>query len=299
MQTLGEIRNLLRQADLTPRRRFGQCFLHDANLMRQILELAAPAPGDVVLEVGPGTGSLTGELLSAVSGGQGGRVVAVEIDRGLAALLARQFADREDLTLLVDDVLTGKHEINPEVYRALCGPASMIANLPYSIATPLIAQLLIDAWLARDTQRPRVHRMTFTVQREVAERISASPGGEAYGPVSVLTALLASVRRGPTLPPTAFWPRPKVDSQALRVDVDAEKVRRIGDVHTLRLVVSQAFGQRRKMIRAAARRKDSKLAPQAFEDALVEAEIDPSHRPEQIAPEGFARLADALARRRA
>jgi 16S rRNA (adenine1518-N6/adenine1519-N6)-dimethyltransferase len=299
MQTLGEIRNLLAGAGLTPRKRFGQCFLHDANLMRRILEIAGPAPGDVVLEVGPGTGSLTEELLAIVSGEANGRVVAVEIDRGLGELLRRRLGDRGDLTLLVEDVLTGKHEVNPAVYRALAGPASMVANLPYSIATPLVAQLLTDAWLARHSERPRVDRMTFTVQREVAERICAPPGGEAYGPVSVLTALLASVCPGPILPPTAFWPRPKVDSQVLRVDVEEDKARRIGDVEVLRRVVSQAFGQRRKMIRSAGRRKGALLPAAAFDSALGEAGIDPTLRPQQIDPVGYARLAEVVARTKA
>src|SRR5262245_9624801 len=166
-QTLSEIRSLLAAAGLAPQHRFGQNFLVDLNLMRKLVQRAEVSNADVVLEVGPGTGSLTEILLES-----GARVIAVEIDRGLQELLHARLGDNPRFTLLRGDALAGKNEINPSVLEALrsteTGPGGarkLVANLPYQIATPLLADLLHVT--------PPVSRMTCTIQKEVGERLIA------------------------------------------------------------------------------------------------------------------------------
>ncbi len=290
MQTLNEIRRLLDEANLAPRKAFGQCFLIDAHHMAAVLETADPADDAVVLEVGPGTGSLTEELLARC-----GRVVAVEIDRGLCDLLRRRLGDASRLTLLCCDVLAGKHTLNPRVLDALGPRAEMVANLPYNIATPLVAECLRESWRARlPAGRCRFDRLTFTVQKEVADRLAAGPGDGSYGPVSVLVALLGDARAGAVIPPTAFWPRPKVSSRVVRIDVDPDAADRLRDVEALSAVLTAAFGQRRKQIGSAGRRTDAFEAA-AFDAALAAAGIDPTARAERIDPGQYLTLSNALA----
>ncbi len=283
MQRLNEIRALLSSAGLAPRRRLGQCFLIDAGSMRRLLDLAAVGPGERVLEVGPGTGSLSEELLE-----RGARVVAVEIDPGLAALLRERLADRENFTLLEQDVLAGKSAVAPAVLEATAPAASLVSNLPYSIATPLIAECLCGTWRAVRGDAPvRFGSLTFTVQREVADRLTAGPGSGHYGPVSVLVGLLGSVSVGPVVPPGAFWPRPKVDSRILRIDYD-ESSALGGQLPALRRILSTVFQQRRKQIGSA---RHTKHFGSIWPEALSDAGIDPTLRPEQVSPERFAALA--------
>jgi 16S rRNA (adenine1518-N6/adenine1519-N6)-dimethyltransferase len=136
--------------------------------------------------------------------------------------------------------------------------------------------------------------MTFTVQREVADRFAAAPGGEAYGPLSILTALLGRVRMGPIVPATAFWPAPTVASRILRIDFDPAAAGRVKDAAVLTTVVNLAFGQRRKQMRAMLRRSDVPFAPEALERAMAEAGIDPQERAERIRPEQYLAMATAL-----
>lgn len=293
MQTLTEIRRLLEQAGLSPRKAFGQCFLIDGNLLGKVLELAEVTAEQTVLEVGPGTGSLTEELLA-----RAGRVVAVEIDRGLTELLRHRLGGRDKLTLVGGDVLAGKHEISPDVLAACGAPqgeastACLVSNLPYNIATPLLAECLLLSW--RALRGPggacRFDRLTFTVQKELAERLVAGPGSSAYGPVSVLVALLGRWRLGPIVPASAFWPAPKVASRIVRIDFDAARAALLADAATLSATLSAAFGQRRKQVGTIFRR-----AWPAAAEALPAAGVDPTWRAEQIAPEQYLALANALA----
>lgn len=209
MQTLREIRELLGARGLRPRRRLGQHFLIDKNLVRRLVTAAGVGAGANVLEVGPGTGTLTEELLA-----RGCRVVAVELDRGLADLMRERFRDAIEagrLTMIEGDVMAGKHAIASAVLSALGpGPWRLVANLPFAVATPLLMALL--------TTHPACEGMYVTVQREVARRLMAPPGTRDYGPVSVVAQSLAQVREIARVPASCFWPRPGVDSSMVMLE---------------------------------------------------------------------------------
>ena len=287
-QTLAEIRTLLNAAGLSPRHRFGQNFLIDLNLMRKIVAAAQLGAGDVVLEVGPGTGSLTELLLDT-----GCRVVAVEIDRDLHRLLAARLGDHPRLTQLCGDALAGKHALHPALLDALHaqrpapeGAYKLVANLPYQIATPLIMELLYG--------RPRFASLTCTIQKEVAERVLSPPGRSSYGPVSVVAQTLAEVRRVASLPPEVFWPQPKVASLAIQLALrDDAPVPEPQWPEFVRLVRT-AFMQRRKMLRSALK----PLGIRALSDKLAACGISPDARAEMVSPQLWQSLQRALSARR-
>ncbi|MBS3735348.1 MAG: ribosomal RNA small subunit methyltransferase A [Phycisphaerae bacterium] len=297
MQTLSEIRALLAEAQLAPRRRLGQNFLIDANLMGKLVALADPSPGQTVLEVGAGTGSLSEALLARCA--PDGRVVAVEADAGLGRLLRRRLGERANLTLICGDALAGKHAIAPDVLAAAGPEAVLVANLPYSIATPLLAEALATTWHTDhgSAATPCALRcLTVTVQQEVADRLTAAAGVGAYGPVSVLVSLLGGGTIGPAVPPEAFWPRPKVASRMLRIDYDARAAGRIDALDALRRLLTAAFAQRRKRIGSLPRRCAATLEPAAVAAALDAGGIDPDARPQAVPPEHYRRAANALVR---
>ncbi|NLW88041.1 MAG: ribosomal RNA small subunit methyltransferase A [Planctomycetes bacterium] len=291
MQTLAQIRALLEEAGLSPRRMFGQNFLIDLNLMNKVLELADVDPSQPVLEVGPGTGSLTEALLET-----GAKVVAVEIDRGLHALLANRFADRPNIRLIHADILAGKHAVNPAVLGELGSAAQLVSNLPYNIATPLVAQCLLDTWSAMHGESGlcRFSRLTFTVQLEVAQRMSAGPGDEEYGPISVLAGLLGRMTVGPVIPATAFWPQPKVNSRILRIDFDEQAADRIKNAADLAQIIFLAFNQRRKQIGPILQRRLEGATGADVEAALKLAGVEPQQRAQSIKPEQFMLIANSL-----
>lgn len=293
MQTLSEIRRLLTSAGVKPSRRRGQCFLVDKNLLGKLLETAEPCKEETVLEVGPGTGTLTEELLR-----RAGRVVAVELDRGLAALLRQRFADAENLLIIHRDVLAGKHAISREVLDALGERASLVSNLPYSIATPLIAELLRCSWRAMGGSREDclLERMTFTVQKEVADRLAAEPGDGDYGPVSVLVRLLGDVNAGRVVPASAFWPRPEVDGQIMRIDFDAEKAFLLADIDALADVLHACFSHRRKQLSSLLRQRLSRPDPRKLRHAVEQVDLDTTLRAGEISPRQYRDIANALTR---
>ena len=314
MQRLSDIREILAQAGQEPRKRWGQNFLIDGNLLGKLVELAALTGREVVLEVGPGTGTLTEELLP-----RAGRVVCVEVDRGLADLLRGRLAAQANFRLVEADVLDGKHALSARALSAVAearrelaasAPAHLVSNLPYNAAVPVVLNALLLSWAAArpaeaggagaapEAPEPVLfERLTFTVQKELAQRLLARAGSDAYGPASVLVALLARATPGRTLPPEAFWPRPRVTSQMLRLDFDAPAAAKLADAPTLQAVLSATFGQRRKMLSTSARRRDLPWPAERFLQALAAAGIEPSLRPEQVEPQAFLRLANALVER--
>jgi 16S rRNA (adenine1518-N6/adenine1519-N6)-dimethyltransferase len=262
-----------------------------------LLELAELDGSQTVLEIGAGTGSLTEELLD-----RSRRVVAVELDRRLADALRRRLAGRGNLTVLQGDALEGKKSLSAAVLTELAGAGDLhlVSNLPYHIAVPVLVNCLLESCRTIGAapgagQAPvRFQRLTATVQKELAERLTAGPGGPEYGPVSILVALLADVALGRPVPPQAFWPQPKVSSQMLRLDFAPARATELTDSRVLSSVLSAVFAQRRKKILSVARRQGLPFSGQRFLEALKQAGIDPSWRPQQVPPENYLRLANAL-----
>jgi 16S rRNA (adenine1518-N6/adenine1519-N6)-dimethyltransferase len=266
-QTKQQIQALLADAGSSPRHRFGQNFMIDGNLVRLVADAGQIAAGDVVIEVGPGTGTLTEELLS-----RGADVVAVEIDRDLAAMLRARHAQTPRFTLIEGDALAGKHEINAELAERITSaradgrPVKLVANLPYNIASPLVIELLIAG----------VDILAFTVQKEVADRLRGNPDSEDYGPLTVMAQLLAKVEVLRTLPPQAFWPAPKIDSALVRMTRNDQ----LGaDAPAVGKFVQQLFAARRKTLRKALAQMDLD-----GERLLASLGIAPQLRPERLTP---------------
>jgi 16S rRNA (adenine1518-N6/adenine1519-N6)-dimethyltransferase len=265
------IRELAQQLDLRPTKTLGQNFLHDANTIRRIVRTADLRADDVVLEVGPGLGSLTLGLLPAVA-----RVVAVEIDPRLAARLPVTVAERrpdlsDQLSVVTADALRIQELPGPP-------PTALVANLPYNVAVPVLLHLL--------ELFPTLERALVLVQAEVAERLAAGPGTAAYGIPSVKAAWYGEVRRAGAVGRRVFWPEPNVDSGLVAL------VRRpppAGDRAATFAVIDAAFATRRKSLRAALARWAG--SPVAAEARLRAAGIDPAARGEQLSVTDFARLA--------
>ena len=270
-----EVRALASALGLRPTKRLGQNFVHDGNTVRRIVRAAELTPDDVVLEVGPGLGSLTLGLLPAVRA-----VHAVEIDPVLAAQLPRTVAERapglvDRLHVLAADALALRAAELPAP-----APTAIVANLPYNVAVPVVLHLLAEL--------PGVRRGLVMVQAEVAERLAAAPGSKAYGVPSAKLAWYAAARRAGPVPRAVFWPVPGVDSGLLAFD---RRDQPPGDRAAVFAVIDAAFAQRRKALRAA-------LAgwaggPDAAERALHAAGIDPTERAERLAVTDFARLSAA------
>jgi 16S rRNA (adenine1518-N6/adenine1519-N6)-dimethyltransferase len=288
--TQTEIRAMLLETGLHPHKRYGQHFLIDGNLMRMLVEAAELAPSDTVLEVGPGVGNLT-ELL--VEGA--GWVVAVEVDPEIASLARGRLAGSENLDLLVADILAAKRTLAPEAMdlikkrqRRLGGDFKLVANLPYSAATPLVAELLVAD--------PSPERLVFTVQEEVATRFAAGPGTHDYGPVSVLIQALAEIEVLRRLSPTVFWPRPRVWSSMVRIRPSDERRRRIADLAVFRRIVEGLFAHRRKRAaRSLALADPDGASPEQWAQRLAAAGLDPAARGEAYAVDEIVRLANSLA----
>lgn len=273
---LPPLREVIRALGLAAKRSLGQNFLLDFNLTRRIARAAGPLEGVGVVEIGPGPGGLTRALLFEGAP----RVVAIEKDaRCLPALDAIAALYPGRLDVIAADAM----ELDYAALK-LPSPARIVANLPYSVATPLLV-----SWLKSDPWPPWFDRMVLMFQREVAERIVASPGGKDYGRLAVISQWRTSPRILFTLPAQAFTPRPKVDS-ALVEFVPKAKPQPSCDVGSLERVTAAAFGQRRKMLRGALRR----LVPDS--ETLLEATgIDPKARAEELPVAAFCRLANALA----
>lgn len=273
VQTKREIQALLDGVGVRPRKRFGQHFLIDGNLMRMLVGSAELQPSDHVLEVGPGTGGLT-DLLA-----RGAReVVCVEIDHDLQEVLAARFADQPQVRLVRGDILENKHRLRGEVAAWLNSMAGggaeevkLVANLPYQIATPLIVNLLIDY--------PQVKRLCFTVQAEVGERFTAETGTHEYGPISILVRLWAQSRVVARLSPEVFWPAPTVDSIMVRLDVESDSSLSREARSAFAAFLRGVFDHRRKTLRSALG-----FVVDETEREQVCRTFDATRRPEAIGP---------------
>ncbi|MFO1123019.1 MAG: 16S rRNA (adenine(1518)-N(6)/adenine(1519)-N(6))-dimethyltransferase RsmA [Hyphomicrobiales bacterium] len=268
---LPPLRDVIARHGLQARKSLGQNFLFDFNLTRRIARAAAPLAGFTIIEIGPGPGGLTRALL--LEGAD--RVIAVERDsRALSALAEISAAYPGRLAVIEGDALDMD-------WTALArGPAKIVANLPYNIATPLLT-----GWLTREPWPPWFGSLTLMFQKEVAERIVAPPGGKAYGRLSVLCQWRCAVRKLFDVNRSAFTPPPNVTSSIVQL-VPQPGAGSDCAVAALERVTAAAFGQRRKMLRASLRALTSD--PGAL---LRRAGIDPESRAEQVPVAGFVRLA--------
>jgi 16S rRNA (adenine1518-N6/adenine1519-N6)-dimethyltransferase len=273
----GDIRHMAGRLGVHPTKKLGQNFVVEPGTVRQIAALATARPGDVILEVGPGLGSLTLALLGLIPT----RLVAVEIDPVLAGELPRTIAERapdvaDRVTVLTADALAvGEREIGAPA------PTVLAANLPYNVAVPVVLHLLAAL--------PSLRRGVVMVQAEVADRMCAGPGSRVYGVPSAKLAWYADAKPAGTVPRGVFWPVPNVDSKLVaftRRDPPPTTASR----QEVFAVIDAAFGQRRKTLRAALATWAG--SPVRAEEALRAAGVDPGARGEALTVAEFARIAE-------
>ncbi|MBF6300825.1 16S rRNA (adenine(1518)-N(6)/adenine(1519)-N(6))-dimethyltransferase RsmA [Nocardia amamiensis] len=272
-----EVRVLAERFGIRPTKQLGQNFVHDANTVRRIVAAAGVGRADVVLEVGPGLGSLTLALLDVVDS-----VVAVEIDPVLARHLPVTVADRAPelaarLSVVEADALRVTATDLPAV------PTALVANLPYNVAVPVLLHLLAEL--------PSIAVALVMVQAEVADRLAAEPGGRIYGVPSVKAGFFGAVRRAGAVGTQVFWPVPRVESGLVRIERFAQPPWPMDDEHRRRVfeVVDAAFAQRRKTLRAALAAWAG--SPAEAERRLLAAGISPTARGETLDTAAFVRLA--------
>jgi len=297
MQTKRQIQQLLESVGVRPNKRLGQHFLIDLNLMRLLVDSANISRNDIVLEVGCGTGSLTEELVE-----KAGFVIAVELDRTLAGLMQINLVNADNIELINTDILKNKHTISHEVISALesarkkyDGRVLLVANLPYNAASPTMMNLATGP-VAADA-------MYVTVQKEVADRMTALPGFGDYGILSIFLSAVGDVKTIRILRPSVFWPQPQVDSAMVGFVHSEEKYRRIEDMDLFGETVNLFMGHRRKTLTACSRLACGRLAqinntrglntcgtswPEIFEQCG----IVPTRRPEQLRSEDYIAVAN-------
>lgn len=261
---------------MSPRKSFGQNFLIDGNMLRKLVEVALVKPGDVVLEVGPGTGVLTDALLMA-----GARVVACEIDRGLSQHLRERYAGVSNFVLVEGDAMP-KLSLNPQAIEAIgSGPFRLVANLPYNIASPLMIELLIS--------HSQCISQTVTIQKEVAQRLVAKHDTDDYGTLGIVAQAMASVKKIADLPPGCFWPQPSIVSSFVQL-VRLPQAR-TSDPQALAAMCTWLFSGRRRQLGTMVNtivKESGMAAPQ------LPPGINPQARAETLSVDDLVRLQGVL-----
>lgn len=257
-----------------PKKRLGQHFLTDRHLLARIADALGATREDTVIEIGPGRGALTEQLIA-----RAGRLIAVELDRELAPLLAERYRALPQVRIVEGDVL------EQDLGALAGGPYLLAGNVPYNITTPILFHAM---------RRPRPLRAVYLVQKEVADRVVAAPGSDAYGALSVNVQALMRAEYLFTVGARAFTPPPKVESAVLRITPRESPLLEAAEEEPYRQLVQGAFGLRRKQMRRVLRTVHGWDAERA--DAVLHvAGIDPEARPETLAPADFARLLRARA----
>lgn len=251
----------------TPRKRFGQNFLQDPNIIRKIVTAANPKPDEQWVEIGPGLGALTVELLSQVK-----HLTAIELDRDLISPLTVLCAPHGELILIEADALTFDF-----VELAAGKKLRIIGNLPYNISSPLIFHLLAQLQVIDD--------MYFMLQKEVVDRLAADPGSKVYGRLSIMVQYFCQVTALFEVPPHAFFPAPQVTSAIVRLQPHSQIPYVANDLERFGAIVRQAFSYRRKNLRNA-------LTGVLDNAGFAALQIDPQARPEQLSVEDFVRIAN-------
>ena len=254
----------------TPRKRFGQNFLHDHNIIYNIISSIQPKPDEHWVEIGPGLGALTEPLLKL-----GLRLDVVELDRDLVVLLKDKFGHHNRLQIYSADALKFDFSALAEADEKL----RIIGNLPYNISTPLMFHLLDNASCIED--------MHFMLQKEVVDRICATPGSKKYGRLSVMMQYYCATELLFEVPPESFDPAPKVMSAIVKLVPHQQPPVEVNDIGKLNRVVTQAFSQRRKTLR-------NSLKKLIDEDAIIALNIDPALRAEALSLNEFAKLSNQI-----
>ena len=275
LTNIQDIRALMAVYNIAPRKKYGQNFLIDEGVLDDIVEGAGVTSEDTVLEIGPGVGALTAKLAEAA-----GKVIAVEIDDGLIPLLRGTLADHDNIEVIHGDIL--KTDIRSLLGEA--GSCKVIANLPYYITTPVILRLL---------EYPDViNHITVMIQKEVAERIQAGPGGKEYGALSLAVQYRATARVIREVPPSCFYPQPGVDSVVIDLEMLPSPAVSVRDEKMLFDIIRDTFNMRRKTLPNALKGKRPEFTRERIEEALSDMGKPATVRGETFNLEEFARLSD-------
>lgn len=289
-QTISYLTKRFNEVGLNPNKRHGQNFLIDLNLVELLARSANLTPDDVVLEIGTGTGTLTG-LLAA----EAAHVITVEIDQHLHQLAQEELEDSENITFLHQDALKNKNHFAVEVLdtvrdRMESVPGAIFklaANLPYNIATPIVSNLLRCPILPES--------MTVTIQKELGDRLVAEPNSKDYGALSVWVQSLCDVSIVRVLAPTVFWPRPKVDSAIVHLVHRPDKRSAIPDIEFFHTFTRRIFFHRRKFLRSVAISTFKNMLDKADVDSVLQAEsLGPQARTEQLSVAALQQLCESF-----
>jgi 16S rRNA (adenine1518-N6/adenine1519-N6)-dimethyltransferase len=274
---MSSIRQELKEYGLTPKKRLGQNFLVDRNIQNKVIRTAEVAKGDIILEVGPGLGEMT--LALAL---QAKKVIAVEIDSKLVAILEKKMRGHPNVEVVKSDIL--KFDFDQFLKREGY-PIKVVANLPYQISTPLLFRFI--------ESKDVFSTFTLMLQREVAERMVAPPGRKEYGPLSIFIQLSFDLTIRFFIKPSAFFPPPKVDSALVHMAWREEPLAETIDEEWFKRVVKACFGYRRKTL-VNSLKHSGLVLPESMELRMKGIGIDPQRRPETLTIQGFAALAKAL-----
>lgn len=275
-------KEVLARYNMSAKKKFGQNFLIDSHVLEGIVEAAGVTDDDLVLEIGPGIGSLTQYLAESA-----GKVIAVEIDKTLLPVLADTLSEYNNVTVINEDIL--KVDLDEIVSENGGRPIKVVANLPYYITTPIIMKLF--------ESRARIESITVMVQKEVADRMAAGPGGKDYGSLSLAVGYYAKAVTVMDVPPSSFIPQPNVGSAVVNLSRYAEPRVNVQDEKRLFEIVRTAFNQRRKTLSNSLSNNPAlRVSRQEVVDALVKMGVDEKARGEILTLEQFAELSDILQR---
>lgn len=273
------LKETLNKYDFKFKKKYGQNFITDTNLLHKIVASAEITSDDIVVEIGPGAGTLTHALAWAAKA-----VIAIEIDEQLAPIIAENMADCDNFHLVIADAL--KVDLDSLVAEKIGQRCryKIVANLPYYITTPLVMHFLEQGFA--------INRIVIMVQKEVAERFCAQPGTKAYGAITVALNYYGQVSMAFTVPRQLFTPQPDVDSAIIDIQLYEQKPYEAADVELFRRLVKASFSQRRKTLNNAI--KTAGVPPEIMSEALTRCAIDPKRRGETLTVEEFIALANAV-----
>jgi 16S rRNA (adenine1518-N6/adenine1519-N6)-dimethyltransferase len=274
---MASIKKELEAYGLVPRKRWGQHFLIDRNILSKVIRAAGIEETDVVLEVGPGLGVLTLALAKEAK-----KVITVEIDKKLVEILQEKVADCPNVEIIRKDIM--EVDFNDLIERG-GQPLKVVANLPYQISTPLLFRFI--------ESRSVFASLTLMLQKEVAERMTATPGGKDYGPLSIFTQIVSDFSIQFLVKPSAFFPPPKVDSAVIHMVWKERPMPEVEDIEWFKRVVRGSFGYRRKTLMNALKHSGLSLTEEGSE-RMKRIGIDPQRRPETLSIQEYVRLADVL-----